>query len=280
MANGHVSFSEWGSWNECQWRWFRDYREGRRAPIYSVHLTFGTCIHSALEKIKPPAGSLKEGEGPNVEQIIADFEVSFRKRYKKVRPKDPKALNDEEIDVLVESGKRILRSIDECDEIREAEVLFTEYPLIIKMDRTDDVEIKFKGFIDVVIRTKDKRGRSILYICDYKTCSWGWNREKKTDPNLLAQLRLYKHFFSKKFKLDPKNVRTAFVLLKKTPSKKDSVVEFLPISAGPTTTMRAVNRLSEAVTGMESNDYRKNRNACINQWGDRCSYLDTPLCVD
>jgi hypothetical protein len=79
--------------------------------------------------------------------------------------------------------------------------------------------MKFKGFIDMVIKTKDKRGNTILYICDFKTCSWGWPVEKKQDRNLQYQILLYKHFLCKKFDLDPKFVRTAFVLLKRKPGK-------------------------------------------------------------
>jgi len=273
----HISFSEWVNWNECQWRWLKDYREGKRAPIYSVHLVFGTAIHSACETLKNPE---LNDDRPSVEQVCHIFEDKFKTSYLKIRDKDKKPLSDEEIDSLVEAGKTIIKNLDDCKELANVQALFIEYPLMEKIDRTDDVQIKFKGYIDIIIKTKDKRGKSVIYICDYKTCSWGWNREKKTDESLMAQLRLYKHFFSKKFKLDPKNVKTAFILLKKKPTKGSPAAEWLPISAGPKTMMRAVNKLNEAITGMQTNDYKKNRNACINKFGDTCPYFNSPDCTE
>jgi len=261
----------------------RDYLEERRAEVYSVNLEFGSAIHDALEKYKDPERHKGENEKKpklTIEQICTNFEESFRKKYGRVKDKDPRALSDKEIDLLVMSGKRILKHIDEVAELDQTKVLFVEHKLMEKIDRTDDVKIKFKGFIDIVLKTKDKRGNSIVILCDYKTCSWGWNREKRSNEALQAQLRLYKHFFSKKFKLDPKNVKTAFVLLKKTPRGKDHPVEWLPFSSGDKTTMRAVLKLNEAITGMQSNDYKKNRNACKNPYGDICPYFGTDLCSD
>ena len=272
----HVSFSEWQLWQECQWRWMRDYREERRSSVYSSHLEFGKAVHDALEKFKDPEAE----KNPTVEETCAIFEEKFRTRYLKVRDRDKKPLTDGEVEDWVLAGHRIIENLHHCEEPESAEVLFVEYPLMEKIARTDDVEVKFKGYIDLVIKTKDKRGNSIVYIVDYKTCSWGWPRAKRQDERLASQIRLYKHFFSKRFKLDPKNVRTAFVLLKRTPSRPEDVAEFLPVSAGPKTVMRAVDGLNRAVTGMQSNDYKKNRDACVNPFGDVCPYYDTVLCLN
>ncbi len=269
------------SWNTCQWRWFRDYREGRAARIYSEHLEFGTAIHAALEHLKPTVKQLREGAcAPSIDSGKRIFEERFRSSYGKVRDRCKKPLTDKQIDEMVEAGYRVLDNLHHCKELTDAEVVFVEHPLRIKIDRTDEVEIDFKGFIDLVIRSKDKRGNSVLWVVDYKTCSWGWPKEKKQDENLQSQLRLYKHFLSKSFNLDPKQIRTAFVLLKKRPSDPKKAVEWLPISSGDKTVMRSVLRLNEAVTGMMSNDYTKNRDACINPFGEACPYLGTDLCLN
>ena len=35
----------------------------------------------------------------------------------------------------------------------------------------------FKGFIDLVLKTKDGK----YHVIDWKTCSWGWDLKRKTD---------------------------------------------------------------------------------------------------
>jgi len=255
----------------------RIYRENRWTDIHSIYMTFGSAVHAALETLKDP--SLKN-QRPPIDVVKETFEKTFRTKYGKIRELDKKQFSDKDINNFVTAGLRMIDDIDKCMELATAEVLFTEHKLMEPISRTDDVDIKFKGFIDIVIRTKNKFGKSVVWICDYKTCSWGWTKEKKTDEDLLAQLRLYKHFFSKKFNLDPKYVKTAFILLKRVPKKGEPAVQWLPISSGNKTTMRAVNNLNEAITGMNANDYKKNRNACINAFGDACPFKGTYLCVD
>ena len=53
---------------------------------------------------------------------------------------------------------------------------------------------KFKGFIDLIIKTEDGK----YNIIDWKTCSWGWDSRKRTDPMVTYQLTFYKNFFAKK----------------------------------------------------------------------------------
>jgi len=273
----HISYSEWGGWLECPYKWFRDHLEGRRSEVFSIYMEFGKSVHWALETFKDP-----DVKDPNkwstVDKICTEFEEQFRKNYKKVRDKDKREFSDKDIDDFVLAGIKIIRNIDSCSELANAKVLFVEYPLMIKIDRTDDVDMKFKGYIDIVIRSIDKRGKQIVWIVDYKTCSWGWNQNKRRDEHLMSQLRLYKHFFSKEFNLDPKQVRCAFILLKRI-CKTDDITEWAPVSAGPKTTMRAVKKLNESITGMQTGNYEKNRNACINPFGDKCAYMDSPLCT-
>ena len=40
-------------------------------------------------------------------------------------------------------------------------------------------EMQFKGFIDAVILSKDKRGKNKIWLLDWKTAGWGWRPQKK-----------------------------------------------------------------------------------------------------
>ena len=84
----------------------------------------------------------------------------------------------------------------------------------------------FKGYIDLVIKTEDGK----YHVIDWKTCSWGWDREKKNSKLITYQLTLYKKFFCQKHNIDPKMVETHFALLKRT-AKKDNV-EFFRVTSG------------------------------------------------
>ena len=55
-----------------------------------------------------------------------------------------------------------------------------------------------------------------IHLIDWKTCSWGWRREKKSDKTLAYQLVFYKHFYAQKYEVDPKHIECHFVLLKRT----------------------------------------------------------------
>lgn len=265
---------------QCQHRWKLDYIDGRRSPVYGVYLDFGTAIHETIELFhcKKP--------DPIYTPDNAIFLFKAKLRYlldtngKHYREKEQKLLRDFD---FFKAGEHIIRHFDECEELRTAEVVFNEYPLYDKIDRSDDININFKGFIDLVIKTKAKNGDTVLYVCDFKTCSWGWTREKMDDRNKHFQILLYKHFICKKFGLDPKFVRTAFVLLKRSPRKGDSPIAFLPISAGPVAVTRALDELNRDITELDDRlkkgTLKKNRQNCINAFGDTCPYYNnSELC--
>lgn len=273
----HISFSEWGMFrNICQHRWKLDYLEGSRSKIYSIHMDFGTAVHECLELSRSRKPTLTK------EEAIPHFEKKFKELLKEnlsnYREKEKTA--DQEF--FFNAGRNILTRFDECQELAEAEVVYNEFPLQLPIERSDDIKIDFKGFVDMVIKTKDKRGNTILYVCDFKTCSWGWDREKRQDKELHFQILLYKHFICKKFSLDPKNVKTAFVLLKKRPPKQGSPVEFFPISAGLVSVQRALDELDRDITTMataiDTGKFEKNRKSCVNAFGDRCPHMDSVRC--
>lgn len=280
---------------ECQQHWKIDYVDGKRRKNYGVHMDFGTAIHETIELFhcKKPDPSIttdiavflfKEKFKYLFEKHFSLYEEKEHRQFRK--PVEEGGLRQE---FFLDAGERIIRRFDECDELRTAQVMFNEYQLYDDIERSDDIKIKFKGFIDLVIRTKDKRGNSILYVCDFKTCSWGWPREKREDKNLHFQILLYKHFICKKFGLDPSQVRTAFVLLKKKPKVVDkktgeteSPIEWFPISAGPVSTQRAVDELNRDITELDTRlkngTIKKNLKSCVNKYGDVCPYLGTPHC--
>lgn len=272
-----VSYSSWQSYRKgCQWRWKLDVVDAKKSVNYGIYMDFGSCIHKAVEKYKTRKDALTK------EQASVYFEQEYRKLHAenldKYREKDRKL----KVDDFVASGIKILDHLERCKELWDAEVVYNEHELILPIDRSDGTQMNFKGYIDMVIKTKDKKGKDILYVIDFKTCSWGWDFKKKTDRELQYQLFLYKHFLSKKFNLDPKCVKTAFILLKRTPSKTADAIEFFPVNAGPAAVQQALDELNSDITDMkvrlESDTLIKNRKICKNDFGDVCPYFNTEHC--
>ena len=106
--------------------------------------------------------------------------------------------------------------------------------------------------------------------------------EKKQDKLVHAQIMLYKHFFCKKHNIDPKNVRVAFLLMKRKPKKGEQPFEWFPISAGPVSVQRALDELNSDVTRMRecisTGVLGKNGEECVNKFGDTCPYFKTEHC--
>ena len=136
----------------------------------------------------------------------------------------------------------------------------------------DFVENKydFKGFIDLVIKTKDEK----YHIIDWKTCSWGWDSRKKNDKMVTYQLTLYKHFFAQKLQIDPEDVETHFALLKRT--AKQNRVEFFRVTSGPKKTQNALKLLNKALYNIKNKRYIKNRLSCTAGYG--CKFYRTEHC--
>lgn len=240
-------------------------------------MDFGTACHDGIELFR----CRKPNPYVDIDVTVFFFKERFKYLYAQNHDKYKAKDLETPVDFFLKAGENILRRFHECGELAEAEVVYNEHPLYVDIDR-DDMSIKFKGFIDMVIKTKDKRGNTILYIIDFKTCSWGWPLEKKQDRNMHYQILLYKHFLCKKFGLDPKMVRTAFVLLLKRPRGDRTPVEFFPVSAGPVSVQRAIDELNMDLTQIktkeEANSFVKDRKQCHNSWGDTCPYLDSERC--
>jgi hypothetical protein len=253
-----------------------NYLRNLRNDTFSIHFDFGIAVHEALER------HLTRKNPVTVDVAVLLFVEKLRELYQKNGPRYEKPVITAELEDLLCSGENILRNIDKCDELKGVEFVHNEYPLFEDIDRDDDVKMKFKGFIDIVIRTQAKNGDTVLYVCDFKTCSWGWDGDARRDRWKQYQLFLYKYYLCKKFDIDPKFVRTAFILLKKRPPKGVSPIEFFPVSAGPISVQRAIDTLHSNITEMrhhvEIGQFEKNRNSCVDRFGNTCPFLNTEHC--
>lgn len=256
----HISFSELKDWVHCAF-YHKLTRVDKIAGFKGNEYTaFGSAIHSVCEK------KLMQEEMDN------EFFVNELKKNISELPEDVSVNKKLVLDMIGQGNKIIPEIQDALDEyFEEYEVLAVEMPLMEPIDGEEDYN--FKGFIDAVVATPDGK----VHIFDWKTCSWGWDAKKRSDPMVTYQLTLYKKFFCQKMNVEPKNVETHFALLKRTSKRPNDAVEFFRVTSGARKTDNALKLLNKALYNIKNQRYIKNKLSCTGGYG--CQFYNTKHCT-
>lgn len=248
----HISFSGVKDWEFCP----HYYKLARIDKLYrfegNIHTAFGTSMHSALEFL------IKERNAENRAESISKAKTLFSKSFEEELNSVGESPSEKLALEMSEQGASLLDGVLDFMKNRYGnyEVLSVEEELSEDLQFPNYEDIKFKGFVDLIIRTSDKK----IHIIDWKTCSWGWPWQKRSDPMTTYQLTYYKNFFAQKYGFDLKQIETCFILLKRT-AKKDSV-EAVRISSGPKKTSNALKLLESAVYNIEKGNHIKKKTSC------------------
>ena len=254
----HVSYSEVRGWKECPYRHKLIYKD--KIPHFegNEYTAFGTAVHAVCETIIPSRKYSKDL-----------FDIEFQKELTLLE-KQGKQLNTGLISEMRKQAgpicEQVLPSVQ--DYFDNFEVISVEEQLLEPIDEFNSYGTSFKGFIDLVIKTDDGK----YHIIDWKTCSWGWSRDKKSDPMTTYQLTYYKNYFSKKHNIEPKKIETYFALLKRTAKKEN--VEILRVTSGPKKVDNSLKVLENAVINIEKGMTVKNRLNC-----KYCKFYKTEHCT-
>ena len=249
----HISYSELKTWAECPWKGKLSYQDRVKKFIGNEFTAFGKALHFLCEHL--------------VFDRVDDPEDFFNLAFEKELVLIGKEENDL-ITEMREQAKQIHPLImpQLVQNFGEFEVFSVEEKLY--EDITDsDTGYKFKGFIDLVIKTPDGK----YHVIDWKTCSWGWDAKKRSDKYITYQLTLYKKFFCEKHNIDSKLVETHFALLKRT-AKKDNV-EIFRVTSGPRKVENATKLLTTALIHISKQNHVKDRRSCRG-----CEYYKTEHC--
>ena len=255
----HVSFSALKNWNQCPFYYKLTYVDRIKGFEGNHYTAFGTALHTVCENVLN--GSQ---ENPN-----SMFDTEFLKELQSLPEAVRSEITAKTITEMRDAGKRL--SSAAVPFLKETfgnfELVATEEELMEVIELEQSQGYKFKGFIDLVIKTPDGK----IHIIDWKTCSWGWNAQRRADPMTTYQLTYYKHFYAQKFGVDPKDIETHFALLKRT-AKKD-IVEIFRVTSGPKKTSNALNLLNKALYNINNQNFVKNKLAC-----DKCEFKGTSHC--
>jgi ATP-dependent exoDNAse (exonuclease V) beta subunit len=215
MSN--VSYSALKIWNDCPNKYKLTYIDKIEGFKGNEHTAFGTALHEACEK--------KLLDNSVNEQDI--FKTKFQEELQNIFVNSQ--YNEKLISEMQEQGNALAPLVIPAlkEEFGNFTILNTEEELLHPLKEIANTDRNFKGYIDLILKTEEGK----IIIIDWKTCSWGWDVEKKSDAVTSYQLTYYKHFYMLKHGVAAKDIETYFGLLKRT-AKKDRV-ELFRVTSGP-----------------------------------------------
>lgn len=244
-------------WKTCSWYFWLVHIEKHKVWEPSIYASWGHFIHKTLQK------TLQEGnEKENAKYLIRVWQ-RYCRMYK---------LQDEVYWAI--PGALAISKIRELfkKEFGEFEILNIEELLFLPIEGHPQ---KFKGYIDVAfLRLEDGR----VIIADFKTCNSAFFFNKYRDKYKDYQLTLYKHFYCKKYDVDPKEVETYFITVERYRKAKKPLA-FTRVTSGPKKVRNALSWLYGALKAISDGTWIPNRGNCF-KWGDDspCVFYNTPLC--
>jgi ATP-dependent exoDNAse (exonuclease V) beta subunit len=259
-SRGRISFSEMKIWNECAFKHKLSYLDNIAAFQGNEYTAFGTAIHSVCEHL-----ITGKEESFNAEE---HFEISFLSELIRIDALGVPLRQEMVTEMSAQAPlifEHILPAVKEY--FGEYEVISVEEPLFENITDFDSGGMKFKGFIDLVLKTADGK----YHVIDWKSCSWGWDMKRKNDSITTYQLTLYKKFYASKFNVDEKDIETHFALLKRTAKKRK--VEIFRVTSGERKTKNALKLLEKAVKNINKEIFFKNKTSC-----NRCDFKNTVHC--
>jgi len=243
----HISFSEAYKFYRCHFNHWQQYRL-KKPQEDTIHTIFGKTIGKALEDRKKHG--IKNSWisiGRSIFSFLADG-GSWGEYVKE---------EDQNWRVWTKIGFRIFKdTLEFLDETYPGwKLLDFEFPLFEEIPGSKK---KFKGYIDIIFEHNGK-----IHIMDFKTCGWGWDKEKRENTHLLYQVALYKYFYCLKTGTDPNIVECSYLLLKRKPKASDKTcVELFEQTSGKVKLKNAVNWLEAQAKGIEEGLSIKLKDTC------------------
>jgi hypothetical protein len=204
-----VSFSQFNNWFNCRHRWFLDHVKGLREFEDSVNTCFGTAMHEAIQEYIQVlyTKSSKEADLLDLNDIFKKaFDRELADKKITIEPEQYKEFCVDGINI-VEAFTNITNRIKYFPS-NKYEFIGIEDEIIMPIKNNVD----FICYIDVVLKEKSS-GR--YKIIDIKTSTSGWNHYQRDDEGKVAQILLYKAFFSRKYDVDIDMIDVEFFILRR-----------------------------------------------------------------
>jgi hypothetical protein len=207
-----VSYSQFSMWASCPHKWYLTYIENKQPYQASIHTVFGTAFHETIQDYITVMYN-ESGAAADRMDLIGLFQSKFSEVYaKEYKAAGAHFTNAEEMGNFFEDATAILNFIkknrNKLFTIRKMRLLGIEIPLLLNVANN----VFLKGFIDFVLYDEEL---DKVYIYDIKTSTRGWSDREKKDDSKIAQILLYKEYFSKQFGFDVEKIEVEYFIVKR-----------------------------------------------------------------
>ena len=275
--NTHISYSSLSTYNKCPKLWEMQYLKKQIPFTQNIYTTFGTAMHETIQTWLETLyhDKVKTATEMNKHQLLYDNMIKAYKQGKAQMNHNHYSTQEELTQFWIE-GKHILDFLEK----KRGAYFSTKNMQLAGIETLLYQEIKpgvvFKGLVDLVFYHPNTDRWSIV---DIKTSTSGWRDNQKKNPNLTAQVILYREFFAKQFGIDKDKIDVEFFIVKRRVPKdaefasmQKRVQQFTP-SSGPRKTKEVVESMNKFIDDVvdEKGDYIDQNYKCNNPFG-KCEH--------
>ena len=211
-----ISYSQVSMFLNCPHKWSLQYKDGYYQSESSIHMTFGTALHEALQHYITTIYNVSGAEADRI-NLEEYFEERFRETYLKdyKSNKNVHFSNSFEMREFFEDGLAILNFVKKKRGgyfgKRGWYLVGCELPLVLN-PHPQFKNVLYKGYLDVVLYHEPTNKFKII---DIKTSTRGWDDKTKKDETKQLQLVLYKKYYSQQFGVPEDNIDIEFFIVKR-----------------------------------------------------------------
>ena len=275
--NKHISYSSISTYNKCPKLWEMQYLRGLVPFKQNIYTCFGTAMHETIQEWLKVLyyDKVKTANEMDLSKLLYDNMIKAYKSGKAQNGHDHFS-NEKELTQFWLDGKHILEFITK----KRAAYFSTKNMKLAGIETLLYQELRpgvmFKGLVDLVFYHPNTDRWTVM---DIKTSTSGWRDNQKKNPNLTAQVILYREFFAKQFKIDKDKIDVEFFIVKRRVPKdaefasmQKRVQQFTP-SSGPRKTKQVVDSMNKMISEVldEKGEYIDKDYKCTNPFG-KCEH--------
>ena len=254
----HISYSSISTYNKCPKLWELQYLRGEIPFKQNIYTCFGTAMHETVQTWLEVMyhDKVKNAKELDKHKLLYENMIKAYKQGKAQNGHEHFSTQDELTKFWIE-GKHILDFLEK----KRGGYFSTKNMQLAGIETLLYQEIRpgvmFKGLVDLVFYHPNTDRWTIM---DIKTSTAGWRDAQKKNPNLTAQVILYREFFSKQFGIDKEKIDVEFFILKgRVPAEAEfasmqkRVQQFSP-SSGPRKTKEIINSMNKMISDVLDED--------------------------
>ena len=277
--NVHISYSSISTYNKCPKLWEMQYLRGLVPFKQNIYTCFGTAMHETIQQWLEVIyyDKVKTANEMDLSKLLYDNMIKAYKSSKAQNGHEHFS-NEKELTQFWLDGKHILEFLKK----KRGGYFSTKNMQLAGIETLLYQELRpgvvFKGLIDLVFYHPNTDRWTIM---DIKTSTSGWRDNQKKNPNLTAQVILYREFFAKQFGIDPDKIDVEYFIVKRRvpaeaefASMQKRVQQFTP-TAGPRKTKQVIESMNNFMDNVldENGQFVEKSHSCKSPIGkcDNCA---------